>query len=434
MNYKEAILYLEKSCKFGSKQGHENFRRLMALFDNPQEKLKIIHVAGTNGKGSACAMISSVLKSEGYRVGVFTSPHLEKYNERFIVDGEYISDCDFTRHIEKVSVKVNELFKGTKEFFSFFEIVTAAAFNYFYEKNVDFAVIEVGMGGRLDATNIIEKPLLSVITSIGFDHIEYLGNTVSEIAREKAGIIKKNFPTVLYFQQKEVYNVISEICREKNSELFYTECYGEEIIERSSEHTIFNVKNYFFDYCGVVINMIGEYQVKNACNALMAVAALRKQGVSISDRAVFDGLENAHINGRMEVLKKEPLIILDGAHNIDGAVYLNVFTHNFKCKENKKIIMLIGILKDKNYIDMLHKMTEFCDTIILTQPDNKRAAKADELYNVISSCEKTVYVEDDLKKAVKLALEVTGKGDCLICSGSLYLIGSVRSYFKEVML
>jgi len=431
MDYCEAISYLENCYRFGSKKGYDNFRKLMDMLGDPQKNLNVIHVAGTNGKGSVCAMLYSILLEQGYNVGLFTSPHLVSYNERISAGGKYICNDDFARHIEIIKNKVLELFNNTDEFFSFFEIITAAAFNYFYEKNLDFVILEVGLGGRLDSTNIIEKSLVSVICSISFDHTEYLGNTISEIAWEKGGIIKKNSFTVLYSQSKKVYNVINKICSEKKSKLFYTEDYGIEIVEQNLDGTIFNVSNDFFSYNNVFIGLCGDYQVFNACNALMTVEALKKQGVIISKDAVFKGVAAAKIRGRMDVVMKEPLFIIEGAHNSGGTGYLNSFIKGLK-NYNKKVTIIIGILSDKNYCEMIKDLAEFSDNIIFTETENKRTIKVEKLINAYSG-QSRVFLERDFKKAIKLALDISGKNDCVICAGSLYLAGDVLKFLDNYM-
>lgn len=433
MDYNEAVSYIESSHRFGSKQGHKNFKKLMALLGNPQDNINAIHIAGTNGKGSTGSMIYQILEEQGYKTGLFSSPHLIKYNERIKFDGEYISDLDLSKHIEIVKNKVSELFNDDSVFFSFFEIITAAAFNYFAEKKADFVVLEVGLGGRLDSTNIIENPLVSVISTISFDHTEYLGNTISEIAREKGGIIKKNSFTVLYSQSKEVYNIIKDICLEKNSMLFYTEDYGVEIIERSFKGTIFSVKNNYFSYDKIFVGLLGDYQVFNACNSLMTVEALKKQNIVISDDAVFKGMANAQIRGRMEVIMKKPLFIIEGAHNNEGVDCLNLFLRNIK-SGNKKITILIGILKDKDCSEMVFKLSEFCDNIIFTETNNKRAVKAEILSEMENFGDKNIFVEKDFEKAVDLALNISDENDCIICAGSLYLAGDVLKYCDKIGL
>lgn len=424
MNYIEAIRYLENCFIIGSKKGHENLKRLLSLFDNPQDKLNIIHVCGTNGKGSTCTMISEVLKEEGYKVGMFTSPHLSKYNERFKLNDEYISDEELARHVYEISRKVEEHFEN--EYFSFFEVLTVIAFNYFYEKNVDFLALEVGLGGRLDATNVITKPLLSVITSISFDHTNFLGNTIEEIAKEKGGIIKKNSNVVLYCQANCVYNVIERICSEKEARLYYEDSYDYEVLHEDFFETIFN----YSEFKNLKIRMIGDYQVKNACNSLTAIKVLKKLGVKISTDAIYRGLEKAKINGRMEIVSKEPFIILDGAHNVGGAFELNCFMKRLKENTAKKIKLLVGIVKDKDYLEMINLMAEFADEVIFTKPDSKRALEAKTLFSSFDGQGKKVFVFEDYREAAKKLTEESEK-DILICSGSLYLIADLRSELKN---
>lgn len=422
MTYNEAINYLEKSTMLGSKRGHENLKDLLNMFDNPQEKLKIIHVAGTNGKGSTCAMISEILQRSGYNVGKFISPHLEKYNERFAINGIDISDDDLTEEIEKVKEKVELLFKSSDEYFSFFELITVACFNYFYRKKVDILVLEVGLGGRLDATNIITKPLLSVITSIALEHTEYLGDSIEKIAWEKGGIIKDNCPVVLYCQSEEVYNVINGICKEKNAPLYYTDNYNVTIYEESYEKTIFSTCNELIKYDKISLALIGDYQIYNACNVLIAVEAMRAQELDISRKSVLEGLENAKINGRMEIVCKNPMVILDGAHNTDGISRLRDYLK--RAGENKKITLLIGILSDKGYKEMINMLYPYVESIIITQPHNKRGLDCDKLAEALDERSKICSVESDYAAAYKKALEITE--DVLICTGSLYLVGDLR--------
>lgn len=429
MDYNDACSYLDNCYKFGSKRGHTNLKRLLNLLGNPQDKLKIIHIAGTNGKGSCCAFLSSVLREEGYNVGVFTSPHLIKYNERFKINDKDISDNEFCREIEKVQLAVNKLFKDSEEYFAFFEIITAAAFCWFNEKNVDYVILEVGLGGRLDATNVIEKSVLSVITSISLDHTQILGDTVEKIAYEKGGIIKKNCPVVLYCQGEKVYNVIDEICREKNAPLFYTNDYQAEIIKEDFNSTIFNAKILDKAYKNVEITMLGDYQIKNALNGLMCVEALKKNGVEINEKAVYNGFKNAYISGRMEKISDFPCVFLDGAHNVGGCEELCSFLKGLK-ENGKKISLLMGVLADKSFNEMINDLSQNADNIVFTMPDNKRGLEAKELYNCLEDKEKCVFYDDDYKKAFDYILNFKDS-DVIICCGSLYLIGDLKKYYEE---
>jgi len=425
MNYNDAIIYLENCHKLGSKRGFENFKNLLALLGNPHNNLKCIHVAGTNGKGSTCVMLSYILKESGFNVGLFTSPHLCVYNERIKINDIYISNDDFADIITFISKKVNELFKNNKEYFSFFEIITAAAFLYFYKNNVDFAIMETGLGGRLDATNVIEKPIVSVITSISYDHMEYLGNSIEQIALEKGGIIKKNCPVVLYCQGKRVYNVIKDIAESKNASLFYVDDYNIEILKQDLNETIFNIENELVSYKNVKIKMVGDYQIKNACNVLITCKLLEKYGITKAD--VISGIFKAYFHGRMEVISKKPFIIIDGAHNIEAAIEFRKFLFKFKSNHNN-IIVIVGILKDKDYKNIVNIIVDFADIVIVTEPNNKRALTAHELYNCIKKENKTVFMEADYRKAFNLAYQ-KAKNGFLFCTGSLYLIGEIRNYF-----
>lgn len=434
MEYSKAVDYLTSSCKFGSKRGIDNFKRLLKLMDNPHENLKAIHVAGTNGKGSCCIMLASVLKEQGYNVGLFISPHLVRYNERISINGKYISDKDFADVIGIVKEKTEILFNNTNDFFSFFEIITAAAFLYFKKKSVDFVILETGMGGRLDSTNAIDNPIVSVITSISFDHIEYLGNTIEDIAFEKGGIIKKNLPTVLYSQDEKVYNKIKGICDAKNSSLFYVEDYNEKIISMNVEETIFSVKNKYSDYNCVKLKMSGKYQIKNACNVLTVIYVLREKGILIDDCAILKGLEKATFSGRMEIIKRNPLFILDGAHNYDAMKQTADFLGFVKNLGYNNIIAVFGVLKDKDYLKMFETLMEVCDKIILTKPFNSRSVSPIEIIDRLSYNRNNVFIEDDYKNAVLYALDLADLKSCVICLGSLYLVGDVKRYVEEVLI
>ncbi len=434
MEYSKALNYLTNSCKFGSKRGLDNFKKLLKLMDNPHENLKVIHVAGTNGKGSCCVMLASILKEQGYNVGLFISPHLIRYNERISINGQYISDEDFADIIGVVKDKAEMLFNNTNDFFSFFEIITAAAFLYFKKKSVDFVILETGMGGRLDSTNAVDNPIVSVITSISFDHTEYLGNTIEEIAFEKGGIIKKNLPTVLYCQDKKVYNKIKDICDAKNSSLFYVDEYNEKIISMNVEETVFSVKNKYADYNCIKLKMSGKYQVKNACNVLSVVYVLKKRGILIDDYAVLKGLEKASFAGRMEIIKRNPLFILDGAHNYDGINQMADFLGFIRNLGYNNIIALFGVLKDKDYLKMFEMLMEVCDKVILTKPVNLRAVSPIEIMKGLSYNKNNVFIEDNYKNAVKCALDMAELKGCVICVGSLYLVGDVKRYVKEVLM
>lgn len=420
MDYNEAIDYIENIVSVSPKPGLERMKVLMELLGNPQNRLKVIHVAGTNGKGSTCAMIESILRDSGYTTGLYTSPHLSKYNERIKVDNIDISDEEFAQITSKVSNACSKMEAQP----SIFEILTAVALCYFESQSLDFVILEVGLGGRFDSTNIIEAPILSVITSIGIDHTEYLGDTVEQIAKEKGGIIKKNCTTVLCFNSSAVYNVIESICNQKNSKLYFNNNLDIYIKSIDLNKIIFSVRCDYYQYSDIVLNMTGEYQIYNATTALTAIKALNDIGFNISKENILNGLKNTFWAGRMEVVSKNPIIILDGAHNIDGINMIIRYIQTYF--QSKKITLLMGVLKDKEYIQMINSMLNVVDKLVLTQPATSRAFTIKEFDAIYSDCNIELYLEKDISKAFNIAKSITKQDEIIICTGSLYLVGELR--------
>jgi dihydrofolate synthase/folylpolyglutamate synthase len=427
--YPQALAYLTGiAAKKNLKHPLGALRDFMNVFSSPQEKLKIIHVAGTNGKGSACAMLTSILTESGYRVGTFTSPHLSRYNERITVNGENITNGDFARLVFKIKNACVAYFKDNDNELSFFELLTVMAFIYFYEEKVDYAVIETGMGGRLDATNIITKPVLSVITSVGYDHTDILGCSIESIAGEKAGIIKKNCPAVLYYNNDEVYNVIKNTAQKLNSELYYDDSSVLEVISADLSGTLFSVNSRYFSYGGIKISLFGKYQIKNTLGVLLAVCALNRAGLSIGSAETAAGLLKVNWKCRMEVMRVNPVIIIDGAHNGQGAA---AFAEAMSFFNGKKIILVTGILKNKLYKDIMKHLLSVSNTVIVTEPDNPKALEAEVLALEASSCGIETFVEADCRKALDKAISLAGKDDVIGVAGSLYLAGTLREYLTQ---
>lgn len=420
MDYNEAIDYIENIICINPKPGLERMKILMELLGNPQDKLKIIHVAGTNGKGSTCAMIESILRASGYTTGLYTSPHLSKYNERIKINNIDISDKEFAQMTSKISTVCSKM----KTQPSIFEFLTAIALCYFENHSLDFVILEVGLGGRFDSTNIIKSPVLSVITSIGIDHTQYLGNTVEQIAKEKGGIIKKNCTTVLCFNSSAVYNVIESICNQKNSKLYFNYNLDIDIKSIDLNKIIFSVKCDYYQYSNVVLSMIGEYQIYNATTALTAIKVLNDIGFNISKENILNGLKNTFWAGRMEVVSKNPYIILDGAHNIDGINMLIKYIQTYF--QTKKITLLMGVLKDKEYIQIINSMLSVVDRLVLTQPSTSRAFTIKEFDFICSDYNIELYLEKDISKAFDIAKNITKKDEIIVCTGSLYLVGELR--------
>jgi dihydrofolate synthase/folylpolyglutamate synthase len=424
LKYSDAINYIEQIQAFGSKPGLCRIKRLLEVLGNPQEHLKIIHVAGTNGKGSTCTMLEAILEKQGYSVGVYTSPHLVKYNERIKINTIPISDLEFSDLTEAVIKQCEQMIKQGFEQPTTFEVITAIAFCYFYAKQVDYLLLEVGLGGRFDATNVIGSPILSIITSIGMDHMDYLGHTLEAIASEKGGIIKKNSPTVLYLQSKEVYNVINDICIDKNSKLYYLTTRQIHIESNNLDKTIFSIHTDYYDYNNITLSMIGDYQLYNASTVLLAVEALRDLDIEISEQAILKGLEQVRWPGRMELISTKPYILLEGAHNFDGIQMLVDYIKNHLSQKN--ITLLIGVLKDKEYQTMMALLIPVVNQVVVTQPLSHRALDFEQFYNIVNHYGLPTYKEKDVGKALTIAKEITKIDEVIICAGSLYLIGQIK--------
>jgi len=440
LKYEEALDFIHGLNKFGTKLGLQNITKLLELLGNPHKDLKVIHVAGTNGKGSTCSMIYSILRSAGYKVGLYISPYLEVFNERMQVNGEYISNDDLARLTEKVREKVfymreNDLGSPTE-----FEVVTAIGFLYFKEQGIDFLVLEVGLGGRLDATNVV-TPLVSVITPISFDHQQYLGNTLADISREKCGIIKPGVPVVTAPQENEAMAVIEATCKERGCQL--TKVVNTET-ERSQDtlsyrfvaggpsgmtFDLFTPKN---EYYGLNIRLMGRHQLENASTAVAAVEVLSSAGVNVSKEAIYMGLKEARWPGRLEIIKEKPTILIDGAHNIAGVKTLKAALEEYFSARKK--ILVVGILEDKDYKEMLQELVPVADTVICTAPDSPRALPAAKLsetvLNIFPNAPMKIYAEERIEDAVNLASSLAADEDMIVFAGSLYMIGHVRTLLK----
>lgn len=401
LNKREAIAYIEQNKWSGISRMDE----LMAYFDDVQDKLKIIHVAGSNGKGSFCAMTSSVLKYAGYKVGTFVSPHLIEYNERFLINGKCISDDDFIRLTNKVKEACDNLSYEPK----FFEILTCIAFLYFYEQKCDVVVLEVGLGGRLDATNVLKNSLLSIIMNIGLEHTAILGDTLEKIAYEKAGIIKEN-GTVLVYDLKEVLPVYQKVCVDRNAKLYISDF---SLIKKSAD---FDYK----EYRDVKLSLLGDHQINNACVVLDCIDILNAKGFNISKSATFKGLKNTSWDARMSILSKEPWFIVDGAHNVQCIKALTSFLATL----NSKVTFILGILDDKNYKEMIDLLLPYGDKFICVKPDSYRALDNKIISDYIG--ENSICV-DNVYSAIELALNEKIVVGC----GSLYLSGEIYKNYKK---
>lgn len=430
MNYEQALDYIHGTYKFGSKLGLENTRYLLNLLGNPHKALKVIHVAGTNGKGSVSSYIHTVLKEEGYKVGLYISPYLEEFTERMCINGGDIPRERLAEVTATVKEKVEQMVRDGKNHPTEFEVVTSIAFCYYAQENVDFLVLEVGLGGRLDSTNVVEDPLVSIITPIGFDHMEYLGDTLEKIAYEKGGIIKENGFVLSYPQEKEVMEVLEGLCKERNSRLFVINFDELTIHHSNMEEQVFSVNILGKSCNNVKIKLAGIHQIYNACTALGAIEVLRKyRSINISDEAVLKGLCNTKWAGRFEVLQKEPLIIIDGAHNLHGA---DALRKNIEILlKDYKITFVVGMLQDKDVKAVLEDLIPLANKVIATRPDNPRAMKASDLADQLKPFGKETHFYEDIEEAIKTAIKITEQDEAIIFAGSLYMIGEVRKILKN---
>lgn len=429
MNYEEAIEYIHSTYKFGSKLGLDRIKRLMDLLGNPQNSYKTIHIAGTNGKGSTCSLIHEVLVESGYKTALFISPYLEEFTERIQINKEHIDKESLARITalvkEKITLMIGEGYDHPTEF----EIVTAVGFKYFQEQNVDFLVLEVGLGGRFDASNIVEKPLVCIITSISYDHMDQLGDTLEKIAFEKAGIIKEGSPVVIYPQADNITNVIKESARQKNA--FVYQAYAHNIEKTSSDiagQKFRYLKRDVFDLPEIKITLLGGHQLLNALTALLALELIKKEAFNISSESLVKGFSNCRFPGRFEIINKAPLIILDGGHNIDG---INSFTRTLKEYVKEKSTFFFAILKDKNPEEALKLLLPLAKEIYTLTPLSPRALKASDLAELIKKHTKIKVTPLDNYEDILPLIKNAGKNDIMAFSGSLYMIGNVRTILRN---
>ena len=407
MNYNEALSYIHQIPKFRRPLGNENLAKLLKALGNPQDGLKFIHVAGTNGKGSTSAMIAEILKQSGYKTGLFTSPFIEVFNERMRIDGINISNSDLSVYTERVKTAMEQNNAPVSEF----AFVTAAAFLYFYEKQCDFVVLEVGMGGKLDATNVISESLVSVICKIGFDHTQYLGNTLEEIALEKCGIIRRG-GTVVSYPNGSLNSLIKDYAKKMGAELIFAEN-----AEGEKNGFIYKEKKY-------PLSLKGAYQPQNAAVALEVIDVLRKKGVNITDNDVLEGLKTVRWAARFEFVADN--VIIDGGHNIDGIKALKKSLLDL----NREIVLVIAMMADKDFDACIREIAPIAKTVVAAEVNMPRCLSADVIGEIARGMNKDVIVNTDIDAALKNALEAADGGVVCVC-GSLFLAGEARKKFLK---
>ncbi|MBQ8151823.1 MAG: bifunctional folylpolyglutamate synthase/dihydrofolate synthase [Firmicutes bacterium] len=426
MNAVERIHNFEK---FGIVLGMERMEELLTRLGNPHKGQKYIHVAGTNGKGSVCKYLEMGLSGCGYKVGVYTSPYIERFNERIRYDGEDISDEDLESTAWRVIKAAESMTSDGLDSPTEFEVVTAIAFLYYKEKSPDYVILEVGMGGTGDSTNIIEAPLASIITSISFDHMGVLGDTLAEIAGNKAGIIKADCPVISNVPEHEAAKVIARTAYEKGARLYDVSRIPVAVTDESAEGETVSMELFGKSYSGVRIPMTGSHQAQNLKTALAALEILRASGkVSLYKDGLYEGLSRARQNGRFEVLSRggegKPAIVIDGAHNEAGASSLEATMK--ECYPGKRVLLVTGILADKDVDAILEHFAGIAECAIATEPDNPRKLTAGELAERLEKHGVSAEYESDIEKAIELANQKGNEYDVIFYAGSLYLVGKVR--------
>ncbi len=422
MNYVEAIEYLYNLKIYGMSLGLERIEHLLSELGSSHKDLNAIHVTGTNGKGSVCAMLHSILHSAGYKVGLFTSPHLVSFEERIVVGRERIPKNEICGFVEEIKPIAESMVESKKfDHPTFFEIVTAMAFEHFRKENVDFAVLEVGLGGRLDATNVV-TPLVSVITTVALDHTHVLGKSLEEVAREKAGIIKPKVPVVTGIDDETILSLIKNVGKERKCQVHATKERGKYILKNANlEGQIFDLEDKGERYKDLKIRLVGEHQLKNAQIALITLKVLEERGIAISEESIREGFERTTWPGRLEIISHNPTIVLDGAHNPAGMNALNSTLQELF--EGKKLTLVIGMMRDKDIPGIVREIAYLADNIIITRPDMDRAADPKIIATEVRKYSDKVMIIEKVANATEYAINNTAYDDVICISGSIYNVG-----------
>jgi len=433
-SYKEALNYLnslinyEKKLDLAYNRRLFNLSRMKAILErlgNPHLSLKAVHIAGTKGKGSTAAIVTSILNSAGYKVGLYTSPHLISPRERIRIGNELIKEEEFSLYLERIKAVVENIkYEGTSLHPTFFEVYTALAFTYFYHKGVDIAVVEVGLGGRLDATNVI-RPLVEVITPVSFDHTQQLGNEITSIAKEKAGIIKPGSKVVISRQEREVISLLQKICKQRDVRFYKV---GEDIKfnlkKATPRYQVFDVDGILQKYSSIFLPLPGEHQLWNATTAIGVVELLQEYGFAVPVESVKSGISSVKWPGRIQMIARKPVTLVDCAHNGASAQCLAKFLREFY--PGKNIIIIMGILKNKDLKTIAEALCPLAMRVVVTHINSPRALSVDEIYAKIKGyCREKPIKEWNLKRALGLARRIAGEDGVVCITGSIYLVGEV---------
>lgn len=422
MNAEQAIAYIHSVCWKGSIPGLGRTQELLEKMGNPEKKLKFVHIAGTNGKGSTAAMTASILSKAGYRTGLYTSPYIYRFHERIQVDGVEISDEELAEITEYVKPLADSMAQSPTEF----ELVCCIAFEYFYRKKCDIVVLEVGMGGAWDATNVIEVPEVAVITNIGLDHTEYLGDTVEKIAETKSGIFKPHGHGVVYRSTPSVEAVYERVCAERDVSLRKADFDGLVLKAHTLEGQVFD--------CGsrknLVLPLLGDHQLHNASVVLSIADTLIGEGWKISEQNIYDGIRDVRWPGRFDIVCRKPLFIIDGGHNPQCIEALVKNIRDYLA--GKKVVALTGVLADKDYADMYKPVMPLVDRFVCITPPNPRKLEAEQLARYLRQAGAQAQASESILDGVKQAMDLAGEDGVVLCFGSLYSIGGIRDALKDL--
>ena len=421
MNITETLDYIHSVCWKGMMPGLERITELLKKMGNPEKDLKFIHIAGTNGKGSTAAMTASILRKAGYRTGLYTSPFIYQFGERMQVNGEMISDEELIEITEQVKPIADTMAETPTEF----ELITAIAFQFFKQQKCDIVVLEVGLGGLLDATNVIECPEVAVITNIGLDHTDILGNTLEEIAFNKAGIIKENGHAVIYRGAPSVEAVFEKACKERNTQLKKADFDG----LKPKTHDLFEQVFDCGDYKDIHLPLLGDHQLHNAAVVLAVAETLQDIGWNITKENIYEGIRDVSWPGRFDIVCRDPLFIIDGGHNPQCLEALVKNIQDYLA--DRRVIALTGVLADKDYGDMYKPVMPYIEQFVCVTPPNPRRLMAEELAQHLQNVGAKATPCDTIPEGVKLAIELAGNDGVVLCFGSLYTIGDIRNALPE---
>ena len=429
MTYEEAVAYIDETPKFTKKNTLENTRAILGKLGDPQEQMKILHVAGTNGKGSVCAFLSSILTTAGKHTGLFTSPHLVEINERFQIDQEPVSNEEFLAAFHQVMDCVEEIQTEGYAHPTYFELLFLVGMVLFSKAQVEYLVLETGLGGRLDATNTVEHPLAVILTSISLDHMEYLGNTIPEIAGEKAGIIKAGAPVIYDAACPEAEQVILKKARDMGVKAYGIHTSMYKILEETDKYIDFSICSGYYEYSSLRISSVAEYQVKNALEAITAIRVIDREGI-FTEEIISRGITGMRWQGRMETVL--PGVILDGGHNEAGVAE---FVKTARRLEQKHpVTLLFSAVSDKDYEHMIETICRelHFHTVVITEVGGSRAVSTKELaayFGRFSGAE--VIEQPQIAEAMDIALKRKGEEGILFCVGSLYLVGGIKRELRR---